>query len=119
MSAGANGYFTNCIIADIWKIDNTGGYTVVLDHCLRTNVGTFVVTSENNPIAGPAMFVSPSTGNFRLMLGSPALNSGVFLGLSPDLAGNAVSNPPEVGAYEFGSVWNIGALTVGNLVIGP
>lgn len=58
---------------------------------------------SNNLTADP-LFVNPSTGDFRLRLGSPAINAGVTLGLVPkDILG--ISRPQgganDIGAYEF------------------
>jgi hypothetical protein len=39
--------------------------------------------------------------NFHLQAGSPCINTGVSVGLALDYAGVAVSDPPEMGAYEF------------------
>jgi hypothetical protein len=39
--------------------------------------------------------------DFELHAGSPAIGAGVNVGLTTDYAGNAVKNPPSIGAYEF------------------
>ena len=51
------------------------------------------------------LFVSTSTPYFRLKLGSPAINTGVDVGLTQDYAGNhvPVGSAPDIGAYEYNS----------------
>jgi hypothetical protein len=49
---------------------------------------------------GDPLFVSPSTNNFHLQAGSLALNMGVSLGYTTDLASNPVTSPPAVGSYQ-------------------
>ena len=39
--------------------------------------------------------------DFTLQPGSPAVWTGVSVGLTTDYAGNPVHNPPSIGAYEF------------------
>jgi len=45
-----------------------------------------------------------SSSDFHLQTGSPAIGKGLVIsGLTTDCAGNAVKNPPSLGAYESGS----------------
>ena len=63
---------------------------------------SYDVNSDRTP-ANP-LFVS--TSDFHLQSGSPAINSGVHIttpALTTDYAGTALGNPPEIGAYEYGS----------------
>ena len=53
----------------------------------------------HSKVADP-LFVSPLTNNFQLQSGSPALNMGVNLGYTTDLANNPVTSPPAVGCYQ-------------------
>src|ERR1035437_2124254 len=58
-------------------------------------------TTQNNLTSDP-LFVSSS--DFHLQSGSPAIGKGLAItGLTTDYAGNAVKNPPCIGAYENGS----------------
>jgi uncharacterized protein YjdB len=53
-----------------------------------------------NSIAGNPLFVSASDAH--LGIGSPAAGIGTNLGLTIDLDGNTVLNPPAAGSYEYG-----------------
>jgi uncharacterized repeat protein (TIGR02059 family) len=58
-------------------------------------------TVQNNLISDP-LFVSSS--DFHLQAGSPAIGKGLAItGLTTDYDGNAIKNPPSIGAYESGS----------------
>ena len=59
--------------------------------------------TNTNLIKSNPLFVSANS-DWHLQTGSPAINAGVNVGLTKDYAGNAVSNPPEIGAYEYGTV---------------
>lgn len=52
---------------------------------------------ETNHADGDPVFVG---GGYHLDTGSPAENAGVSVGLITDYDGNAVSDPPEIGAFE-------------------
>ncbi len=41
------------------------------------------------------------SGNFRLQAGSDCINGGINVGLATDYDGATVSDPPEIGAYEY------------------
>lgn len=58
------------------------------------------ITDENNQVGAPGV---TSTSDYHLTEGSIAINNGLYItsGLT-DLDEVAVSNPPEVGAYEYG-----------------
>jgi uncharacterized protein (TIGR02145 family) len=43
-----------------------------------------------------------STSDFHLLLGSPAIDAGLDVGLTTDYSNLPVSNPPEIGVYEYG-----------------
>jgi uncharacterized repeat protein (TIGR02059 family) len=58
-------------------------------------------TVQNNLTSNP-LFVSST--DFHLQAGSPAIGKGIAItGLTADYSGNAVKNPPSIGAYESGS----------------
>jgi len=55
--------------------------------------------TENNLSPANPLFVSSS--DFHLQAGSPAIGKGIAItGLTTDYAGNAVKNPPSIGAFE-------------------
>lgn len=56
------------------------------------------VSGEGNIDADP-MFVDPENGDFRLMQGSPCIDSGTDTGLAHDLDGN----PRPIGRYDMGA----------------
>lgn len=45
--------------------------------------------------------VNPLNWNFHLGSGSPAINVGTYVGISPDFGGVSVANPPDIGIYEY------------------
>ncbi len=57
------------------------------------------ITSQNNKFVNNPMFIS--TNDFRLQFGSPAINSGIDVGLKIDFGSNSVGSPPEIGVYEY------------------
>jgi len=63
-------------------------------------------TTQNNIIADPT-FVGGSPysvmiqNSYKLQAGSPCINAGIDVGLTTDYDGQAVSDPPEIGAYEY------------------
>lgn len=46
-------------------------------------------------------FVGGSPYDFHLQAGSPCINAGIDVGLTEDYDGQAVDDPPEIGAYEY------------------
>ena len=58
---------------------------------ISTSNKIFLDTSNANPI----------NWNLRLGSGSPAINAGTYVGISPDYGGVRVSNPPDIGIYEY------------------
>jgi hypothetical protein len=50
-------------------------------------------------VSGDPLFMSFT--DFHLQPGSPAINEGVNVGLTEDYDGEVVSDPPEIGAYEY------------------
>jgi hypothetical protein len=55
---------------------------------------------DANSIDGNPRFVNYAVGNYTLSSRSPAINSGAFVGLTTDIIGNAVPNPPDIGAFQ-------------------
>jgi hypothetical protein len=57
--------------------------------------------SVTGTVVGNPLFVSPSTANYQLGSGSPAIGSGINVGLTSDLSGTAVplSTGVNIGAY--------------------
>lgn len=93
--------FNNSIFDYWWRILRTGG-TVAEDHCIFHSVGTNDFDTDTNQVStGDPLFVDVTTDDFHLTAGSPAINAGTNLSLTPDFYGATVANPPEVGAAEF------------------
>jgi uncharacterized repeat protein (TIGR02059 family) len=55
----------------------------------------------HSPTPDDPFFVSSS--DYHLRAGSPAIGTGVNIGLKTDYDGNAFKNPPSIGAYEYDS----------------
>jgi hypothetical protein len=58
-------------------------------------------TNSGNLTSNPLFNTAGS--DFHLQAGSPAINAGINESLTLDYGGNSVGNPPEIGAYEYGS----------------
>jgi hypothetical protein len=67
------------------------------------------VTNTGNKTGNP-VFVS--SVDYHLQSTSPAVDSGVNLGLTIDRDGSSIGSPPEIGAYEYGSTIPVSAVTV-------
>ena len=70
---------------------------------------TFTNGSGSIPASTPWSLSYPVPLNllatdFQLQSSSPAIHTGVNVGLTSDYAGNPVHNPPSIGAYEFNSL---------------
>lgn len=73
-----------------------------------TILGAYQTASsqEANSLYGDPLFVSESTGsasNFMIQSGSPAINTGIGVGLTTDYSGHLIQGLPDIGAYEWGS----------------
>ncbi len=93
-------YFQEGIVSNV-NIENNIFYQkynepVVSESCTMTN---YVV--QNNLTSDPS-FVTPGS-DYHLQEGSPAINTGINVGLTYDYEGNLVSFVPCIGAYEYGS----------------
>ena len=61
----------------------------------------------NSNYANP-LFTNNADGDYSLHSGSPAINSGSFVGLTRDINGNPVPpNSPDIGAYQHQTLQNI------------
>ena len=88
--------------ADGVSIENNIFYNNGYNNAVRSNTtGWLHYTNQNNKPGVVSLFVS--TTNFNIQSNSPAINAGLDVGLTTDYAGNAVQNPPEIGAYEYAS----------------
>jgi hypothetical protein len=71
---------------------------------------------ESGSIAADPLFINPTTGDFHwagvpsvlsglgdfaLQPGSPTIDAGTDVGLTPDIAGTPIGGAPEIGAYEI------------------
>ena len=76
------------------------------------NIANNNILKSQNPL-----FVNPSLplgadgipftsdDGFRLRSGSPAINTGIDVGVSTDILGNSRIGAPDAGAYEYVSLW--------------
>jgi hypothetical protein len=102
INAGATLAMTNCIIFDWWRMAFiTDPGTLTLDHCITNSIVTGTQTVVVNQVStSDPKFASASSKNFHILPTSPALKTGLNLGLTLDLEDVAVGNPPNVGVYE-------------------
>ena len=70
----------------------------MFNNLLKTSNETFV--GFNNILNEDPLFIDPENFDYQLDSLSPAINSGVGLGIAIDLLGNSRDNPPDIGAYE-------------------
>lgn len=79
---------------NVYRLGGTStlGGSLDLGEILTSNK-IFVDTSSTNP----------ANWNFNLQSGSPAINAGTYVGVSPDWAGAVTTNPPSVGIYNASS----------------
>jgi len=47
------------------------------------------------------LLVGPTTDNYHLLAGSPAIDAGIDVGLTQDHEGNPIVDTPDIGAYEY------------------
>jgi hypothetical protein len=72
---------------------------------LRTRISSDTLRSVNTLFNLSPLFADRSMRNYRLSEGSPAIDAGEELMISPDLDGNIrplAGTLPDIGAYEFG-----------------
>ena len=86
---------TNAVITynDFYDNDNSAIY--------YSGSVTFTSCSESNNITTNPLF---RTGSYRLQSTSPAINAGLYVGLTTDFAGHRVpqNDTVDIGAYEYG-----------------
>lgn len=71
-------------------------FSLKVDSSIIKSTHTIDGSKNLNPL-----FVKPSSQNFRLQDGSPAINSGIeVIGLSTDIEGKPRMGLPDIGAYE-------------------
>ncbi len=59
---------------------------------------------DANSVTGDPSYTSVSTGNLTIGSGSPASNAGITGLVTVDITGGSRNNPPEIGAFEVGSL---------------
>ncbi|MCX6180313.1 MAG: right-handed parallel beta-helix repeat-containing protein, partial [Bacteroidetes bacterium] len=59
---------------------------------------------DNNSTTGNPSYTNVSTGNLTIGSGSPAANAGITGMVTNDITGGSRNNPPEIGAFEVGSL---------------
>lgn len=76
------------------------------DHCLlRTRISLDTLNAVDCIFREDARFADQAARNYNLLEGSPAIDAGLSLGISPDLAGNVrpfAGTLPDLGALESG-----------------
>ena len=89
------------ILPDVNEFPYSGGSSGY--NCWYNNTDNFFSrdTLASTDLEADPQFVDPANSNFRLSRGSPCQNAGVDVGLSRDFGGKAISNHPEIGAYEL------------------
>jgi len=86
---GANLTHTN----NIYKLSNGTVTNFTLGSTEISTSGTIWTNTSNT---------NPLNWDYRLTNTSPAINSGVNVGLTKDFIGNSVSNTPSIGIYQYG-----------------
>lgn len=93
---------TNTLVASYPIGIGRNAGAVYEDHNLFSGVATPYVgsiTSGGNSITGAAGFINPATANYRLGLGSSAINAGVNAGIATDFEGTP---RPTGGGFDIG-----------------
>jgi hypothetical protein len=96
---GAIGYWDDAGTIDNITITNNCLYNNNAERFYRNGKVVTNETYDGTNITGDPLFVSAT--DFHLLFGSPCIDAGIDVGLTTDYEGNAVSDPPEIGAYEF------------------
>ena len=99
----------NSIIADnggygIYVVDVTDGYIFGYNDLYNNTLGNyFGGVADANSLSANPLFMNPALNNYRLLLGSPAIDSGMTIaGITTDLQGwwRPLGQGFEMGAYE-------------------
>lgn len=113
---------TNCIVYRYTRWGNISGAGALnATNCILYNVpanANSAQTTNTNGLTSDPLLAAPTTGDVHLLTGSPAIGTGTNLGLTLDIYGFTVLNPPSRGAAEFTKNITVnGTLTVGTLVL--
>ena len=94
--------FDTGAVLDVVSIENNLFYTNAHADVVYTDAGSTITnkTEQNNITADNPDFVTPQS-DYHLQAGSPCINAGIDVGLTTDYDGQAVDDPPEIGAYEY------------------
>lgn len=89
----------NCYYPDTAGIDNL----FVWDGALQADFAGWQTASskDGNAVLDDPLFVDAGGDDYHLLIGSPCINNGVNVGLTEDYDGYSVSDPPEMGAFEY------------------
>ena len=97
-----NNIFYNASTQPVNSINYSTSSSTAIQYNVFYNQGTsigFIVDGTNSTI-NPNL-----TSTYKLIQGSPFINSGIFVGYHPDATGRPFNNPPSIGAYEDYSVY--------------
>ena len=95
------------------------GYTCSQAPTVTNMTGCFNADPRFTDVS-PTYYKTQSRFNFALLSGSPAISSGTTVDAPlVDILGTPRSNPPTIGAYEFGSVPTLPILLVSSLACSP
>ena len=75
--------------------------TTVAPTTTTTTTATPTTTTTTTIVTPTTTTTTTVVLNFHLQFGSPAIDSGIDVGLTTDYDGNPVSIPPDIGAYEY------------------
>jgi len=95
-ASGGPWQFVDAASADMTLVRNN----IVYSPLSSVTVATGTVSAQGNMTANP-LFQNPNTGDFRLQVGSPAIDHGVLLPLRIDYLGNV--RPVTAGVYDVGA----------------
>jgi parallel beta-helix repeat protein len=100
--AGSSGCITDNNI-----VYSEGGLNATVGYDTQTGRQTFTQWRKNHPdwdansINADPLFAGADQQDFSLTENSPAINSGIAVGLSNDYSGKVISGTPDIGAMEF------------------
>jgi len=85
------------ISAKIYSETTDNDYNLIF----QTPNAFYNVDQGDHDLMTDPLFVNPSSGNFHLQSGSPAIDSGTDVGLTIDFDGNPITGIPDIGAFEY------------------